>query len=141
MDFIILNTDMIQITLDPPTVAPTLIPPTPLVASGFSTVNSLAVCVEGDELPQSLQAPMPYMCPPYTVPGMGTVAVTLNPSNKTSVATDKGKAVLLKGGTFNAKLSVTVPAQMPPPVSSPDPVSTKTGTAMFITMNTLAQAE
>jgi hypothetical protein len=30
---------------------------------------------------------------------------------------------------------------MPPPVSTPDPVASKTGTAMFITTNVLAQAE
>jgi len=75
------------------------------------------------------------------VPGMGTVAVTLESANLTTAATDSGKAIILKGSTFQAKFSVTVPAQMPPPVSTPDPLSTKTGTAMFITMNTLAQAE
>ena len=48
VDFIILNGDMLQITLAPPTVSPPLIPPTPLVASGFSTVNGMAVCLVGD---------------------------------------------------------------------------------------------
>jgi hypothetical protein len=141
VDFIILNNDMLQITLSPPTISPPLIPPTPLIASGFTTVNGMAVCVEGDELPQSLQSPLPYTCPPFAVPGMGTVALTLEPANKTSVSTDKGKVMLLKGSTFTATFTVTVPAQMPPPVSTPDPVAKKTGTAMFITTNVLAQAE
>jgi Contractile injection system spike tip protein len=141
MDFIIQNGDELMITITPPALVPALLAPVPLVASGFSTINGLAVCVEGDENPQSLQAPTPYTSPPYTVPGMGTVAVTLGPSNKTSVATDQGKAILVKGSTMTAKFTVSVPAQMPPPVSTPDPLATKTGTAVFITTNTLAQAE
>jgi hypothetical protein len=141
VDFIILNGDMLQITLAPPTIAPPLMPPTPLIASGFSTVNGMAVCIEGDELPQSLQAPVPYTCPPFVVPGMGTVAVTLAPTNKTSISSDGGKPMLLKGSSFQATFTVTVPAQMPPPVSTPDPVAQKTGTAAFITTNVLAQAE
>jgi hypothetical protein len=81
------------------------------------------------------------MCPPYTVPGMGTVSVTLEPANQTSVSKDSGKAMLLKGSSFTATFSVTVPAQMPPPVSTPDPVASKTGTAVFITTNVLVQAD
>lgn len=140
-DFIICNNDMIQITLDPPTVAPMLAAPVPLVASGLSKVGEVAVCLKGDELPQSLQAPMPYVCAPYTIPGMGTVAVTLAASNTTQHAKDSDTAMLLKGGSFQAKFTVTVPAQMPPPASTPDPVATKTGTALFITTNAVATAE
>jgi hypothetical protein len=141
MDFIIQNGDQLMITITPPALVPALLAPVPLVASGFSTINGLAVCVEGDENPQSLQVPTPYTSPPYTVPGMGTVAVTLGASNKTSAATDQGKAILLKGSTMTAQFTVSVPAQMPPPVSTPDPLAAKTGTAVFITTNTLAQAE
>lgn len=141
LDYIILNNDMLQITLDPPAICPTLMAPVPLIASGLSTVNDMAVCLEGDELPPSLQAPMPYTSGAFTIPGMGTVSVTLQSANKTQVATDSGKAVLLKGQTFQAKFSVTVPAIQPGPAATPDPIATKSGTAQFITTNTLAQAE
>ena len=141
LDYIILNNDMIQITIDPPTICPTLMAPVPLVASGFSTVNDMAVCLEGDELPPSLQAPMAYTSGAFSIPGMGTVAVSLASANKTQINTDTDKAMLLKGQTFQAKFSVTVPAMQPGPAPTPDPVATKSGTAQFITTNTLAQAE
>jgi len=140
-DFIICNCDMIQITLDPPTVAPLLAAPVPLVASGLSKVGEMAVCLKGDELPPSLRAPMPYTCPPYTVPGVGTVSVASAPTNTTQHAKDSDTPMLVKGGTFQATFTVSVPAQMPPPISAPDPVATKTGTAVFITANTIATAE
>ena len=40
-----------------------------------------------------------------------------------------------------AKFTVTVPAIQPGPAATPDPIATKSGTAQFITTNTLAQAE
>jgi hypothetical protein len=141
LDFIILNEDMIQITIDPPAVCPTLMAPVPLVASGSATVNDMPVCLVGDELPPALQAPMAYTSGAFTIPGMGTVSVTLESANQTQVATDSGKAMLLKGQTFQAKFSVTVPAMQPGAVPTPDPVATKSGTAQFITTNTLGQAE
>src|ERR1700691_1240295 len=115
LDYIILNNDMLQITIDPPTICPTLMAPVPLIGSGFSTVNDMAVCLEGDELPPSLPAPMAYTSGAFTTPGMGTVSVTLQSANKTQAATDTNKAMLLKGQTFQAKFSVTVPAMQPGP--------------------------
>lgn len=141
LDYIIVNNDMIQITLEPPAVCPMLMGPVPLIASGSSTVNDMAVCLVGDELPPSLQAPMAYTSGAFTVPGMGTVSLTLQSANKTQMATDSEKAMLLKGQAFQAKFSVTVPAMQPGAVPTPDPVATKSGTAQFITTNTLGQAE
>jgi hypothetical protein len=141
LDYIICNNDMIQITIDPPTICPLLTSPVALVASGISTVNDMAVCLQGDELPPSLQAPMPYMSGAYTVPGMGTVSVTLASSNTTQNAQDSGKPMLLKGQTFQATFTVSAPATSPPPASTPDPVASKTGTAQFITTNTVTQAD
>jgi hypothetical protein len=142
LDYIICNNDMIQITPTPPMVCPSLSAPVPLVASGFSTVNNMAVCLEGDELPPALKSPVPYMSPPFVTPGMVSVSITLQPSNKTQVAQDSGKPMLLKGQTFQVKFSVQSPAMQPTPTGPvPDPVSQKMGTAQFITTNTIAQAE
>jgi hypothetical protein len=142
MDFIICNNDMIQITPTPPMICPSLTAPIPLVASGLSTVNNMAVCLEGDELPPALKSPVPYMSGAFVTPGMVSVSITLQPANKTKVAQDSGKAMLLKGQTFQVSFSVQSPAMQPSPTGPvPDPVASKTGTAQFITTNTIAQAE
>jgi hypothetical protein len=141
LDYIILDTDEIQITIDPPTIVPALMAPVPLQASGFSTVNNMKVCVVGDELPPTLQAPLAYTSGAFSTPGMGTVSVTLAQANKTQSAKDQDKVMILKGQTFQAKFTVSSPAIQPGPSPVPDPVATKTGTAQFITKNTIAQAE
>jgi hypothetical protein len=141
-DVIIVNADMIQITINPPTIVPPLMVPVPLVATGFTTVSDQKVCVEGDELPPSLKAPLPYTSPPYVIPGTGKVSVTLKPANKTSASIDDGKKMLLKGQTFDAKFQVQVPAQQPSPGGPvPDPSPSYSGTAVFISTNTVAKAE
>jgi hypothetical protein len=139
---VICNGDMLQVTINPPCVVPQLAAPVPLVASGFSTVNDQAVCVEGDELPPSIKnVPLPYTSAAY-VGGTGTLKVTLNADNKTSTATDKDKKMLLKGSTFQAEFDVQSPAQMPTPGGpQPDPQPKYTGTAKFITTNTVASSE
>src|SRR4051812_19648111 len=106
-DVIIVDSDKIQITINPPCVVPTLIPPASLVASGSTTISDKKVCIVGDELPPSLKSPMQYMSPPYVTPGMGTVSVTLKDANKSSVTTDDDNKMLLKGSTFDAKFDVT----------------------------------
>jgi hypothetical protein len=141
-DVIMVDGDMIQITINPPTVVPTLIPPVPLVANGFTTISDKKVCIEGDELPPSLKSPLQYMSPPYVIPGMGKLSVTLKPANKTSVSTDMDKKMLLKGSTFDAKFEVQVPAQQPTPTGPvPDATPSYSGTCQFISMNTLSKAE
>jgi hypothetical protein len=141
-DVMIVDGDFIQITINPPTVVPVLIPPVALVANGFTTVSDKKVCIEGDELPPSLKSPLVYMSPPYVIPGTGKISVTLNSDNKTSVATDNDKKMLLKGSTFQAKFDVQSPAQQPSP-SGPIPDSTPSysGTAQFISANTLSKSE
>jgi Contractile injection system spike tip protein len=141
-DVVIVNGDQIQITINPPTIVPQLAAPVPLVASGFTTVNDNAVCVEGDELPPSIKSPLQYTSPPFVTPGMGTVSVTLQAANKTSATTDKDKKILLKGQTFQATFSVTVPAQQPSPGGPvPDPTPKYSGTAQFISTDTLTKAD
>lgn len=134
-DFIIKTGDMIQITIAPPAVVPSLIAPVPLVGSSSNVkVNQMLICLEGDELPKMLLSPQPYFCPPFVVPGMVMVSLKLNPTNKTMISKNK-KPILIKGTPFVAEFQVTAPAQMPPPISTPDPVMKKVGTAQFITTN------
>jgi hypothetical protein len=140
-DYILRTSDNIKINISPPAVVPPLIPPIPLMGSSANfKVMDMPVCLEGDELPKALLAPMPYISPPYVIPGVGTISVTITPSNKTAT-TDNGKKILIKGGTFQAKFQVSSPAMMPTPAGpQPDPVSVKPGTAIFITTNATTEA-
>ena len=140
-DFIIKTGDMIQITIPPPAIVPMLMAPVPLVGTSADTmVGMMPVCLEGDELPPALRAPMPYTAPPFVTPGMGTVSVTLTPANKT-MQTKNGKAILIKGTPFMAEFTVAAPAMQPTPAGPvPDPVAKKPGTAQFITTNVTVKA-
>jgi hypothetical protein len=140
-DFIIRTGDMIQVTIPPPAIVPMLLAPVPLVGTGVTvTAVGMAVCLEGDELPPALRVPLPYTAPPFVTPGMGTLMVTLLPTNKT-LQTVNGRAILIKGATFPAQFQVTVPAMMPTPVGPvPDPLVVKPGMAQFITTNLTAKA-
>jgi hypothetical protein len=140
-DFIMKTGDFIRITIFPPVVVPMLVAPVPLVGSSSDvSVMSMPVCLEGDELPPMLRAPMPYVSPPFVTPGVGTVSVTLLPVNKT-MTTKNGKAILIKGTPFPAEFTVFVPAMQPTPTGPvPDPVAKKPGLAEFITTNATMKA-
>ena len=140
-DFIIKTGDMIRITIVPPAVVPPLMSPIPLIGTSTNlTVSNMPVCLEGDELPPMLLAPLPYTSPPFVTPGTGTVSVTLTPMNKT-LLTDNGKAILIKGTPFIAEFQVMVPAMQPTPVGPvPDPVAKKPGMAEFVTTNVTVKA-
>ncbi len=140
-DFIIVTGDMIQVTISPPAIVPQLMAPVPLVGTSQKvSIGGKLICLEGDELPPALKAPMPYTAPPYVTPGTGTLQLTLMPTNKT-IQTENGKKILIKGATFTAKFNVQTPAQMPTPTGPvPDPVSVKPGTAQFITTNMQVKA-
>jgi hypothetical protein len=140
-DFIIVNGDMIKVTIPPPTIVPQLQAPVPLIGSSHDvTAGGQPVCLEGDELPPALKAPMPYTAPPFVTPGTGTLEITLLPTNKT-MQTENGKKILVKGSTFTAKFNVQTPAQQPTPTGPvPDPVAVKPGTAQFITTNAQVKA-
>jgi len=140
-DFVIKNGDQIQITIDPPALVPQLLPPVALIGSSTNLlIAGSAACLEGDELPPSIQTPLQYMAPPYTTPGMGTLQIVLSPDNLTT-KTPNGKSMLLKGGTFKAIFNVQAPAMMPTPAGpQPDPMMVKQGTAQFITTNTTVMA-
>jgi hypothetical protein len=140
-DFIIKTGDMIRITIFPPAVVPPLAAPIPLIGTSTDmTVGNMPVCLEGDELPPPLKAPLPYTSPPFVTPGMGTVSVTLTPMNKTMM-TKAGKAILIKGTPFVAEFTVSAPAMQPTPGGPvPDPVAKKPGMAEFITTNVQVKA-
>ncbi len=140
-DFIIKTNDMIKVTIPPPTIVPMLQAPVPLVGTGSQVmVANMPICLQGDELPPTLKAPMPYTSPPFVTPGMGTLTIMLAPTNL-SKQTQNGKPIIVKGATFQASFAVQSPAMQPTPAGPvPDPMMTKPGTAQFITTNTNVQA-
>jgi hypothetical protein len=71
--------------------------------------------------------------------GMLTID-SLAPNQKGVQTKCGGKAVLLKGSTFTAKLQVMSPAQQPTATGPvPDPMTQYTGTGMFVTTNVLVK--
>jgi hypothetical protein len=140
-DFIIKTQDMIKITIPPPAIVPMLQAPVPLIGSGTTVmIGGVPVCLQGDELPESLMAPMPYTAPPFVTPGMGKLTIMLAPNNL-SKQTENGKPIILKGAMFQASFAVQSPAMQPTPAGPvPDPVLTKPGTCEFITTNINTQA-
>ena len=141
-DFVIKTGDMLLVTPTPPAVAPQIVAPIPLIGTGAPVlVNQEPICLEGDELPPALRLPLTYMAPPFVIPGVATLTITLSPANKSLRTSVSGRSALLKGATFMATLNVTVPAMQPTPAGPvPDPVAVKPCTAQFITttVNTLA---
>jgi hypothetical protein len=140
---VICDNDQIQIQIDSPCLVPQLVAPVSLVANGQSTVSDNKVCVEGDELPPSIKnVSLSYMSGSYVKPGTGTVKVTLNDDNKTSVSKDVDRKILLKGSSFTAEFDVQSPAMMPSATGLvPDPMSKYSGTAQFITTNDFVTSE
>jgi Contractile injection system spike tip protein len=140
-DFVMRTGDLVRITIPPPAVVPAVEGPVPLEGSGGPvTIDGMSVCLLGDELPEILAEPLPYTAPPFTVPGLGTLMLTLMPSNLT-VITQKGKPLLIKGEPFTAMFTVTEPAMQPTPAGPvPDPDLEKPGTAEFITTNETVSA-
>ena len=140
-DFILKQGDMIRVTIFPPAMVPLLMAPVPLLGSSADMkVMMMPVCLEGDELPPSLQAPLVYMAPPFVIPGTGTLSLTLTATN-TTMLSKNGDPMLIKGTPFTAEFDVVAPAMQPTPAGPvPDPVSKKSGIAEFITTNTRAKA-
>jgi len=135
-DFIIRTGDLVKVTIPPPAVVPMLEAPMPLEGSGANVlVQGMPICLLGDELPDELKEPLPYTAPPYTIPGTGTLTLTLLPPNMTA-RTSRGKPILIKGQRFPALFTVETPASQPTTAGPvPDPVGVKEGTAEFITTN------
>ena len=119
-----------------------VVQPGDLQGSGPATLNGKKICVEGDE--QNVSVPgCTYMTPQYSIPGTGTLKIDSLASDQKAERTNTGgKAVLLKGGNFNAKFEVQSPAQQPPPGPGspiPDASPQYSGNGMFVTTNTKFQ--
>lgn len=107
----------------------TITRPAKMVAGGKATIDGKKVCVVGDESNVRLAAT--YVTPVYSVAGSGMVTIELDASQKAKVASDGGTPLITMGATFIATFTATVPAQMPPPASTPDPVLTSKSTGAF----------
>lgn len=135
--------DMIRITVPPPVLCPPITAPLPLIGKGAPiTAHMMPVCVQGDEYPPVLLAPVPYTAPPFVTPGMLKVMITLVPGTHLTILTKfGGKPALIKGGPFQVQLQVVSPAMQPTPAGPvPDPVAVKPTTGEFVVTNTTHQA-
>ena len=112
-----------------------VVQPGTLSGSGNGKIAGQAICVEGDEANVSVPG-CQYISGSFSIPGTGTLKIdSLGPDQVAKQTKCGGKAVMLKGSTFTAKFEVMVPAMMPPPASTTDPMSQYTGTGNFITTN------
>ena len=109
--------------------------PGQLKATGKAILQGNKVCIEGDE--QQVSVPgCTYLTPVYSIPGIGTLQIqSLAADQKTQCLITSNKPVLLKGSQFTAKFSITVPAQLPPPASTPDPTPDYKGQGQFLSTN------
>jgi hypothetical protein len=141
-DIVMRTGDLVQITIPAPAIVPQIEAPVPLTGSSTNvTVVGTPACLQGDELPPELRGPLVYTAPPFTIPGTGTLTLTLMPNNLTLKTKNAGKPLLLKGGTFQAMFSVDSPATQPTPGGPvPDPEVEKPGTARFISTNQIVKA-
>jgi hypothetical protein len=115
-----------------------VVQPGMLQAASKAALGGKKVCVDGDEKNVSVMGCV-YITPQYSIPGTGTLKIAALAANQKAQKTKVGgKAVLLKGGDFQAKFEVQNPAKQPPtgpnsPV--PDPTPQYSGTGMFLTTN------
>ena len=126
--------DLIQFTAVGSHIIPMIIAPLPLIGTSH-VCKPTPVCVEGDELPPYLQIPMPYMDGAFTIPGIGTINLTLPALNLSQIISHGGKAVLLMGVPFSATFDVTVPAIQPSAVPIPDVNLSKDLLVTYIPIN------
>lgn len=138
MDQLIRTGDQVQFM--PNFGAAILLAPAITVISGSAATVMAAksvVCVEGDEKMVTLPG-IPYMSGSFVTPGVCMLTIQSLAADQTSKKTKAvGKAVILKGTMFTAKMQVVSPAMMPAPPGPPvpDPVLTNMGQGMFITTN------
>ncbi|HEU0015544.1 MAG TPA: hypothetical protein VFQ45_17845 [Longimicrobium sp.] len=135
-DSILMTGDMVMFI---PAFSPAVIVPVPgtLAGTGRAGIGKKPVCVDGDE--KNVVVPgVVYMTPSHPIPGVGILTIAaLGGDQKAKKTKCGGKAVLLKGSTFDAKLQVTAPAQQPAPPGPPVPDANAEykGKGQFITTN------
>lgn len=135
-DFVLIDGDSV-IFMPAFGVAVVVVQPGTLRGSGPATINGKKICVDGDESKVSVPGCM-YTAPPYVIPGTGTLKIKqLAPNQLAKKTRTGGKAVLLKGGNFQAVFEVQQPAKMPNPPAppTPDSMTQYPGSGMFITTN------
>jgi hypothetical protein len=110
--------------------------PGDLIGTGKDKINGKLVCVDGDEK-KVIVPGCTYMTPQYSIPGMGMLFIeSLAGNQKAQKTKSSGKPVLLKGGQFQAKFTVLVPAQQPSaPSPIPDATPQYSGNGTFLSMN------
>lgn len=128
--------DLIAFIPNGPHVCPVIVAPLPLLGTGSPFfISGKLVCLEGDEIPAVLKTPLPYISPPYVIPGMGMLEVKPPPNCYTVKWKVKGKRILIIGPPFQAEFKVTLPAMQPPPGPAPpipDSSMTKKYTVQYI---------
>lgn len=139
-NYVMLDNDTVSLVI-PGAIIPAAQGPQPLVATSTDLTGAGArVCLEGDELPPALRVPLNYSEPSFPVAGTGTLKLTpIKGVNTTTVLSDGGKAVLLKGSPFTAVFTITNPAKTPK--GEPAPAAPKSGTATFATKNDFFTAD
>ena len=141
MDLIIITGD--QALFDHFFAPATVVAPPGLISgSGQLSVNSLRVCVEGDEATVVVSGAV-YFTPSFPIPGAGTLTIeSLGPDQRAKKGKSASRALILKGTKFSARFQVAAPAQVPVTGgTAPDPTPVYFGTGNFITTNTGVLAE
>ncbi|MCB9230941.1 MAG: hypothetical protein H6581_04725 [Bacteroidia bacterium] len=116
--------------------ATVLVLPGKMEGSGISKITKKAICVEGDEKKVELDGM--YFTPSHPIPGKGKVKImALAPDQLAKKYKCGGKAVILKGGDFEAVLEVSSQAKQPAPPGPPvpDPTPQYMGKGKFISKN------
>ena len=114
--------------------------PGDLIGTGKDKINQKLVCIDGDEKKVTVPG-CSYITPQYSIPGVGMLFIQYLAGNQKAKKTKSGgKSVLLKGGQFQAKFTVMVPAQQPSaPSPIPDTTPQYSGTGTFISMNQIVK--
>ncbi|MEU2429244.1 hypothetical protein ABZ611_06920 [Streptomyces sp. NPDC007861] len=142
-ELIIRTGDMALLKFDPPFM---LLAPPMGNAKGTSKnlkVMGMVACVEGDEkeiIPFST-AQLPYMNPPFVIPGMGKFEFKLE-GKVTEKTKNSDKKLIIKGADITVTFKPAVKAMQPKPGAPPDQ-DTKSeykGKVVFITTNLSTKA-
>jgi hypothetical protein len=137
-DFIIMSGDS---AIFNPAFSPAIVTVQPgtITGSAQMQIQGSLVCVSGDEA-SVVVAGCPYNTPSFPTPGVGTLTITALGGDQMATQTKSGqKAVILKGSTFTARFSVTVPATLPGPPPTPDSLLVYSGTGQFVTTNAVSK--
>ncbi|WDO11306.1 hypothetical protein ME763_36835 (plasmid) [Streptomyces murinus] len=139
-EIVIITGDTITITTPDKTVPPndalalyTLTPATPLLLTGSSPnfkVRGAPACWPTDV--ETLKTGFMYTSGSY-VGGTGIVSLKLKDANKSQATKNSNEQIVINGGAFEAKFTITAPAMNPNAMPDPSrPVgSSKDGSASF----------